>query len=141
VPAPGNHNESLEIGVGAKKITRTFIVHVPRVRRQIESAGSLHAPRRGGSGEGAISETGWDAKSDREGFIAIFLDGTPPHPMMPARFLMNPRLWNDGSGRGAIDVDNVDDLGFISAMIDFSRRITRPIRHEFIAPGFPMARQ
>ena len=39
--------------------------------------------------------------------------------MMPARFLTNPRLWNDGSGRGAIGVDNVDDLGFISAMIDF----------------------
>jgi polyhydroxybutyrate depolymerase len=39
--------------------------------------------------------------------------------MLPARFLMNPRLWNDGSGRGAIGVNNVDDLGFISAMIDF----------------------
>ena len=29
VPAPGNHNESLEVGAGAKKMTRTFIVHVP----------------------------------------------------------------------------------------------------------------
>ena len=59
----------------------------------------------GGSGEGAIPETGWDAKSDREGFIAVFPDGTPPHPLLPARFLMNPRLWNDGSGRGAIGVN------------------------------------
>ena len=38
---------------------------------------------------------------------------------MPAQFLTNPRLWNDGSGRGTIGVEHVDDLGFISAMIDF----------------------
>ena len=120
VPAPGNHNESLEVGAGAKKMTRTFIVHVPPGfdgKSKVPVVFMLHGA--GGSGEGAISETGWDAKSDREGFIAVFPDGTPPHPMLPARFLMNPRLWNDGSGRGAIGVDNVDDLGFISAMIDF----------------------
>jgi polyhydroxybutyrate depolymerase len=120
VPAPGNHNESLEVGSGAKKMTRTFIVHVPPGfdgKSKVAVVFMLHGG--GGSGEGAIPETGWDAKSDREGFIAVFPDGTPPHPMLPARFLMNPRLWNDGSGRGAIGVDNIDDLGFISAMIDF----------------------
>jgi polyhydroxybutyrate depolymerase len=73
----------------------------------------------GGSGEGAIAETGWDAKSDREGFIAVFPDGSTPNPAQPARFMLNPRLWNDGSGRGSIGVDNVDDVGFISAMIDY----------------------
>ena len=120
VPAPGNHKESLELGAVAKKMTRTFIVHVPPAfdgKSKVPVVFMLHGA--GGSGEGAIPETGWDAKSDREGFIAVFPDGTPPHPMLPARFLMNPRLWNDGSGRGAIGVDNIDDLGFISAMIDF----------------------
>ena len=29
VPAPGNHNETLDVGTGANKMTRTFIVHVP----------------------------------------------------------------------------------------------------------------
>ncbi|HEY6298932.1 MAG TPA: hypothetical protein VIW95_04745, partial [Candidatus Binatus sp.] len=29
VPTPGNHNESLELGAGVHKMTRTFIVHVP----------------------------------------------------------------------------------------------------------------
>src|ERR1700722_9617254 len=120
VPAPGNHNESLELGAGAKKMTRTFIVHVPPGfdgKSKVPVVLMLHGA--GGSGEGAIPETGWDVKSDREGFVAVFPDGTPPHPLMPARFLMNPRLWNDGSGRGAIGVDHVDDLGFIFAMIDF----------------------
>jgi polyhydroxybutyrate depolymerase len=120
VPEPGNHNESLEVGAGAKKMTRTFIVHVPPGfdgKSKVAVVFMLHGA--GGSGEGAIPETGWDAKSDREGLIAVFPDGRPPHPKLPARFLMNPRLWNDGSGRGAIGVDNIDDLGFISAMIDF----------------------
>jgi polyhydroxybutyrate depolymerase len=120
LPAPGNHNESLVLGAGAKEMTRTFIVHVPPRfdgKSKVPVVFMLHGA--GGSGEGAIAQTGWDVKSDREGFIAVFPDGTTAHPMLPARFLTNPRLWNDGSGRGAIGVEKVDDLGFISAMIDF----------------------
>jgi polyhydroxybutyrate depolymerase len=120
VPAPGNHDESLVMGTGANKMTRTFIVHVPPAfdgKSKVPVVIMLHGA--GGSGAGAIGETGWDVKADREGFIAVFPDGTPPNPLLPARFLMNPRLWNDGSGRGAIGVEHVDDLGFISAMIDF----------------------
>ncbi len=120
VPAPGNHNESLEAGAGAGKTTRTFVVHVPpgfdgKSKRPVVIM--LHGA--GGSGAGAIAQTGWGAKSDREGFIAVFPDGTAPRADLPARFLTNPRLWNDGSGRGAIGVQKADDFGFISAMIDF----------------------
>jgi polyhydroxybutyrate depolymerase len=119
-PAPGNHNESLVVGAGARKMTRTFIVHVPPGfdgKSKVPVVIMLHGA--GGSGEGAIRETGFDAKSDHEGFVAVFPDGTTANPTLPPRFLTNPRLWNDGSGRGAIGVENVDDLGFISAMIDF----------------------
>ncbi|MGH7923255.1 MAG: alpha/beta hydrolase family esterase [Candidatus Binatus sp.] len=119
VPAPGNHNESIEVGAGANKMTRTFIVHVPPRfdgKSKVPVVIMLHGA--GGSGEGAMAEAGWAAKADREGFVAVFPDGSPPRPMVPARFLLNPRLWNDGSGR-AIGVDHVDDIGFISAMIDF----------------------
>jgi polyhydroxybutyrate depolymerase len=120
VPAAGNHNESIVVGVGAKKMTRTFIVHVPPGfdgKSKMPVVFMLHGA--GGSGEGTIPETGWDVKSDREGFIAVFPDGTSLRPALPARFLTNPRLWNDGSGRGALGVNNADDIGFISAMIDF----------------------
>lgn len=120
VPAPGNHDESIVMGSRSAKLTRTFIVHVPRGfdgKSRVPVVIMLHGA--GGSGAGAIGETGWDVKADREGFVAVFPDGTPPHPLLPARFLLNPRLWNDGSGRGAIGVEQVNDLGFISAMIDF----------------------
>jgi len=120
IPAPGNHNESLEVGAGVNKTARTFIVHVPPGfdgKSKLPVVIMLHGA--GGSGAGAMAQTGWAAKADREGFLAVFPDGTPPRPELAARFLTNPRLWNDGSGRGAIGQERVDDLGFIAAMIDF----------------------
>src|SRR5271170_6046860 len=118
-PTPGDHTESLEVGHGANKMTRTFLVHVPPGfdgKSNVPVVIMLHGA--GGSGAGAMGQAGWGAKSDREGFVAVFPDGTPPNRAAPAQFMTNPRLWNDGSGH-AIGVDHVDDLGFISAMIDF----------------------
>ncbi|HYL58869.1 MAG TPA: PHB depolymerase family esterase [Candidatus Acidoferrales bacterium] len=112
---PGNHDESLQLG----GLTRTFIVHLPPTfdgKSKMPVVFMLHGA--GGSGAGADVETGWCAKSDREGFIVILPDGTLPRPSMPPRFLLNPRIWNDGSGRGAAGKENVDDVGFISAIID-----------------------
>jgi len=119
-PTPGDHLESLKVGGGANKTTRTFLVHVPPSfdgKSNVPVVIMLHGA--GGSGAGAMGQTGWGAKSDREGFIAVFPDGTPPNAKAPAQFMTNPRLWNDGSGRGAIGVDHIDDLGFIAALIDF----------------------
>src|ERR1035437_3734937 len=120
IPAAGNHNESLEVGAGTSKTARTFVVHVPPGfdgKSKLPVVIMLHGA--GGSGTDAIAQTGWGAKSDRQGFIAVFPDGTPPRAALAAQFLTNPRLWNDGSGRGATGVEKVDDLGFISAMIDY----------------------
>src|SRR5258708_15338572 len=116
VAAPGDHQESLDVG----GITRTFIVHVPPGfdgKSKVPVVFMLHGA--GGSGAGADPETGWGAKADHEGFIAVFPDGLPVRPKLPARFLANPRIWNDGSGRGAAGVEKTDDVGFVSAMIDY----------------------
>src|SRR5258708_37509204 len=140
VAAPGDHNESIEVGAGAFKTTRTFVVHVPvgfDGKSKVPVVFMLHGA--GGSGAGAEPQTGWAAKSDREGFIAVFPDGTPVRPALPARFLANPRLWNDGSGRAAGITENVDDVGFVSAMIDYleARYGADPERIYF--PGFSNA--
>jgi polyhydroxybutyrate depolymerase len=112
---PGNHNESLNLG----GLTRTFVVHLPPTfdaKSKVPVVFMLHGA--GGSGAGADVETGWCAKADREGFIVILPDGTTASPSLRARFILNPRLWNDGSGRGAAGRENIDDVGFISAIID-----------------------
>ena len=112
---PGNHDESLQLG----GLTRTFIVHLPPGfdgKSKMPVVFMLHGA--GGSGAGADVETGWCAKADREGFIVVLPDGTLPRHAMPPRFLLNPRIWNDGSGRGAAGKESVDDVGFISAIVD-----------------------
>ncbi len=36
-------------------------------------------------------ETGWTDKGDKEGFLAVFPEGTRPEPSKPARFVGNPQ--------------------------------------------------
>jgi polyhydroxybutyrate depolymerase len=64
-------------------------------------------------------ETGWGEKADKESFLAVFPEGTPPDPSRPARFRDNPQTWNDGSKRpnvGAVHRD-VADMEFVAAML------------------------
>jgi len=71
----------------------------------------------GGSAKGAIEETGWEKKAEAEGFIAVFPEALPPEPRAPASFGKNPQIWNDGSGRLHAGERNIDDVGFVRALI------------------------
>jgi polyhydroxybutyrate depolymerase len=72
----------------------------------------------GGSGELAVRLYRWQLKADAEGFVVAGPDALPPFRDRPADFLTNPRFWNDGSGRGALNRGLSDDVGFIAALID-----------------------
>lgn len=116
VAAPGNHDEAIQFG----GLTREFVVHVPPRdggKSKLPLVIMLHGA--GGSGPQAAVETGWPAKADREGFIAVFPNGVPAAPHLPASFRLNPQLWNDGSGRGAIGRNNIDDVRFLDKTIDY----------------------
>ncbi|MFV1967883.1 MAG: PHB depolymerase family esterase [Pirellulaceae bacterium] len=83
-------------------------------------------------------ETGWAEKADREGFLAVFPEGTPPDPSRPARFIGNPQTWNDGSKRSNLGaaVRGVADVEFVSAMLsDLSTRFKVDKRRVY-ATGF-----
>lgn len=71
----------------------------------------------GGSAEWADGETGWSALSDREGFALALPDALPPHPDKPAKFLTNPRRWNDGSDGPTGVPSPADDVAFLAAVI------------------------
>jgi polyhydroxybutyrate depolymerase len=115
--APGDHSGSLQFG----GLSRTFIVHVPPQAQatdgKIPVVIMLHGA--GGSGRSASTQTGWSRRADADGFIVVYPDAEPFDPGAPASFLRNPRLWNDG--RRKVDFGNrhVDDVGFISALIDY----------------------
>lgn len=91
-------------------MTRTFRVHVPPRydgRAPLPLVLMLH----GGGGSGRQLETASSRMSpiaDREGFIAVYPDGTG------ARL----RTWNAGGCCGSAVTNDVDDVGFVRALID-----------------------
>lgn len=61
----------------------------------------------GGTGQGMTKLANFNAIADRENFIIVYPDGFENH-------------WNDGRGvqRYRAQTQNIDDVGFISALID-----------------------
>ena len=61
----------------------------------------------GGTGDYMVRVSGFDDLARREGFVAVFPDAVEKH-------------WNDGRGAAALPAQgaNVDDVGFLLAMID-----------------------
>ncbi len=105
--APGDH----EISLRHDGIDRRYFVHVPA------GIGPEPAPvviaLHGGGGTAAQfkSDIGLDEIADREGFVAVYPDGTGP-------FADLLHTWNAGSNCcGPAQRNNVDDVGFIRAVV------------------------
>lgn len=100
--------------INVKGATRSFIVHVPdslKDKKNLPLVIVMHGG--GGEAEGIRRQTGMDAVADRNGFIVVYPEGTGG----PA--FKNMRTWNAGLCCGTAVRDKVDDVSFISAMIDF----------------------
>jgi polyhydroxybutyrate depolymerase len=109
VPAastPANYDYSSSIFSGG--LQRTYNVHISSSYDKATPTPLvivLHGG--GGTGQGMTKLTNFNAIADRENFIVVYPDGLEKH-------------WNDGRGvqRYRAQVQNVDDVGFISALID-----------------------
>lgn len=91
---------------------RSFFVHIPDAiagQKNLPVVIALH----GGGGNAAQfrSQTGLDEIADRNGFIVVYPNGT-------AGLLGNFRTWNAGRCCGTAVKNNIDDVGFISDVID-----------------------
>jgi polyhydroxybutyrate depolymerase len=114
-PRPGTYSVTIPCG----GFDRTYLVHVPKgfsPEKRLPLVIMLHGG--GGTGRGALEETGWDTKADREGFLAAFPDALARDPSKRSSFVGNPQLWNDGSFRFFPDGSGPDDVAFIAAVID-----------------------
>lgn len=94
-------------------LKRTFNIHIPSFYDksiQLPLVIALHG--RGGNGESMILLTfkGFNKLADREGFIVVYPDGIELN-------------WNDGrmdeEANDRAHRENIDDVGFISALIDY----------------------
>lgn len=103
-PGPGTEARTIRHG----GLDRSYLVHQPRARAAEERTALVIALHGGtGTGRGMEILTGLSALADEQGFVVAYPDGIG-------------RTWNDGRGLESFPAmkRGVDDVGFISAMID-----------------------
>jgi polyhydroxybutyrate depolymerase len=96
---------------------RSFILHVPQARPAMDWPVIINLHGGGGDAKAQQRYSHMDDVADREGFLVIFPNGTGP---------LDDRLltWNAGTCCGWAQKNQVDDVGFIRALIeDLARRV------------------
>jgi polyhydroxybutyrate depolymerase len=99
---PGTHDLTLQ----HRGLTRTYRLHVPpgyTGQRPTPLVLALHGG--GGTGERTEHMSGLSPISDRAGFIVVYPNAVG-------------NLWKDGVIRNEVDNRDLDDVGFIAALID-----------------------
>lgn len=107
--AGSNHRNSFMYD----SLKRTFIIHLPSdYNRSVKLPLVIALHGRGGNGAGMriLTRKGFNHLAERDGFIVVYPDGIE-------------RNWNDGrmdeEANDRAHRDNIDDVGFISALIDY----------------------
>ena len=123
-PPPGNYTFKFEHD-GRE---RSYIVHVPRdiVTNPWPVLLNFHGSGSSAAGQQAYSHM--DETSDREGFLAVYPNGTG---MFGNRLL----TWNAGTCCGYALNNKVDDVGFVHALIDDLEKHTDIDRARIYATG------
>ncbi len=104
---PGDH----VVAVRHDGKNRSYIIHVPEAL-PANAAVMMALHGGGGTGEQFQEENGLDAVADREGFIAIYPEGSG---VLPDRL----HTWNSGDACCGFATDrDIDDVGFLRAVIE-----------------------
>ncbi|MFA5028713.1 MAG: alpha/beta fold hydrolase [Candidatus Methylomirabilota bacterium] len=124
VPGPGDHEGALK----HRKRRRTYSCHLPpsfKERSLLPVVVVLAGGRGGSAGMRRITRGGFDKLSDKHGFIVLYPE-----------YVQN--IWNDGRGVPTFysQANNVDDVGFISALVDRAVRDLKGDRRRVYVAGF-----
>jgi polyhydroxybutyrate depolymerase len=121
---PGNYSFKLRYG----GLDRTWLVHMPPQAANhapLAMVLNFHGATSNGKQEEAYSNM--DAAADRDGFIAVYPNGTGRFP--------NHYTWNAGTCCGYAMFRQIDDVGFVKALIDWMAARTPVDRHRVYATG------
>lgn len=114
VGAAGDPAEQVEFG----GMDRTYLLHLPKPLPNNPLALVVVLHGGGGSAESVAKMTGFDAEADRQGFIVVYPDGTDQaRPFLNAIGKPGFLTWNAGSCCGYAQENNIDDVGFIRAVV------------------------
>jgi polyhydroxybutyrate depolymerase len=94
--------------------SRTYLVFGPDTRPETPLPAMIVMHGGLGNAEGVDRLYGMNEIAEREGFFAVYPNG----PEINNRLMRNRRTWNAGLCCGRAVEDNVDDVAFLSAMID-----------------------
>jgi len=121
---PGDYSFSLHY----RGIDRTWLVHMPPQaanHQPLPMVLNFHGAGSNGKQEEHYSRM--DAAADRDGFIAVYPNGTGR--------LANHYTWNAGTCCGYAMFHQVDDVGFVKALIDWMAARTPIDRRRVYATG------
>jgi polyhydroxybutyrate depolymerase len=105
--SPGDHRRSLPCG----DRTRTYLIHVPPSFDPAQRVPVVLVFHGGGTNaKTMVRFCGLNETADRNGFLAVYPSGTGRNP--------NLLTWNAGNCCGDALRDNVDDVGFVAALLD-----------------------
>ena len=121
--------QSRRYTVDVRGIARSYLVHLPLAPGQKPLPVILVFHGGGGSAAQMEDYSGMDASADRHGFLAVYPDGsgTPGS----SRLL----TWNAGFCCGYAQNHDVDDVGFIAALLDDLARHALIDKHRIYATG------
>ena len=110
-------------------MARKYRIHLPNDRAPARPA-PLVIVFHGGGGNGANAArmSGMDAEADREGFIAVYPNGTGP-------FRNALLTWNTWRCCGRAMEEHVDDVGFVRALVESLERTYAIDRKRIYATG------
>ncbi|MEK8033128.1 PHB depolymerase family esterase [Ideonella sp. DXS29W] len=110
-PAPANGQGRYALTHGG--IERHYLVRLPASAPPAGQRWPVVLVLHGGGGDGPITEktTGFTPRGQREGFVVVYPEGT-------GRFANHLLTWNAGHCCGQAMQRRVDDVGFMSALID-----------------------
>ena len=100
-------------------LTRSYVLHLPSPWPAVPPPVLLAFHGGGGRGAGMARSAGFDALADQRGFIVAYPDGIDRH-------------WNDG--RATIK-RKIDDVGFVTALLDNFERLYKIDRGRVYAAG------
>jgi polyhydroxybutyrate depolymerase len=89
----------------------------------------------GGSAETAARLYGWEKQADQQQFVVAFPEALPAQLNDPVSFRSNPRFWRNGRP-DLPNPDRVDDIGFVTELLDYLKARFRIDPHRIYAAGF-----